>query len=303
MTSHPGGTASALAQRGRLMVKRGNVLPAPWWSLTKTAIAAAALVLVERGDLELDAPLASAPYTLRQLLQHSSGLPDYGGMAAYHDAVARGDEPWSDTDLLSRVRAHELRTPPGERFAYSNVGYLLVRRTVESTTGLALDVALRDLVFGPLGVPAVALARTPADLEQTAWGNARRYHPGWVCHGLAVGSVAQAALFVGRLLTGGLLGEALLAAMTERFPVHHAPLPGRPWVKPGYGLGLMVDLDTPLGRAYGHTGGGPGSTAAAYYFPDLDPPRAVAVLSCSEDAGAIEHAVFDLALSGGQASM
>ena len=50
----------------------------PWWSFTKTVIAAAALVLVRDGKLLLDTPVTGKPFTLRQLLQHQSGLPDYG---------------------------------------------------------------------------------------------------------------------------------------------------------------------------------------------------------------------------------
>lgn len=104
-------------------------------------------------------------------------------------------------------------------------------------------------------------------------------------------------------MTGKLLNPAMQGAMRTRFPVQDSPLPGRPWRRPGYGLGLMLDLDTSLGACYGHTGGGPGSTAAMYYFPDLDPPRAAAVLAPHEDAGATEHAAFDLARGKLQRSM
>ena len=62
--------------------------PVPWWSFTKTVLAAAALVLVDAGRLTLDTPLAGQRYTLRQLLQHRAGVPDYGSLADYHDAVA-----------------------------------------------------------------------------------------------------------------------------------------------------------------------------------------------------------------------
>jgi CubicO group peptidase (beta-lactamase class C family) len=49
----------------------------PWWSFTKLVIATAALRVVELGSLELDAPISRESYTLRQLLQHEAGLPDY----------------------------------------------------------------------------------------------------------------------------------------------------------------------------------------------------------------------------------
>jgi len=201
--------------------------PAPWWSLTKAALAAGALVLVAGGRLELDASLAGRPFTLRQLLQHTAGLPDYGGLPAYHEAVARRAEPWSADELLRRVSSDTLLFSPGQGWAYSNVGYFFVRRLIEEATGEEVDAALRRLVFGPLGVPGVRLARSPSDLTVTAWGNVARYQPGWVYHGLLIGTPAEAALFLDRLLSGPLLLSDLRDAMERPHPLGD-PIPGRP---------------------------------------------------------------------------
>jgi CubicO group peptidase (beta-lactamase class C family) len=56
-------------------------------------LATAALQLVDRGNLDLDDQIDDHPCTLRQLLQHRAGVPNYGGLASYHDAVARGEKP------------------------------------------------------------------------------------------------------------------------------------------------------------------------------------------------------------------
>jgi CubicO group peptidase (beta-lactamase class C family) len=77
----------------------------PWWSFSKTVLAAATLVLVDRHKLDLDVPVAGAPYTLRHLLQHTSGLPDYGPNPDYHRAVAARESPWTIDELLQRVNA------------------------------------------------------------------------------------------------------------------------------------------------------------------------------------------------------
>ena len=267
--------------------------PVPWWSLTKTALAAGALTLVAEGNLELDIALAGRPYTLRQLLQHTAGVPDYGGLPAYHEAVARRTEPWSADELLRRVSADQLLFSPGQGWAYSNVGYLFVRRLIEDATGDEMEAALRRLVFDPLRVPGVQLARAPSDLTVTAWGNEARYHPGWVYHGLLIGTPAEAALFLDRLLSGPLLPAVLRDAMETPYPLG-GPIPGRPWRTAGYGLGLMVDVASPRGRCSGHTGQGPGSTAAAYRFADLDPPRTAAAFAQVEDQGLVERAVLAL---------
>jgi D-alanyl-D-alanine carboxypeptidase len=281
---------TATVENGRLTDHEEGSPPVPWWSLTKTALAAAALALVGQGRLALDAPLGSRPYTLRQLLQHTAGVPDYGELAAYHEAVERGEAPWSHDDLLRRVEVDRLLFTPGAGWAYSNVGYLLVRRMIETAVGESLDAALRRLVFGPLDVPGVTIAGEARDLDRIAWGNQARYHPGWVYHGLAVGTPSEAALFLHRLLVSSLLPRALLEAMRTPHPLG-GPVAGRPWRTAGYGLGLMIDLDSPRGHSMGHTGGGPGSVAAAYHFPDLG--RTVAAFAPGEDPALVERAVLD----------
>ena len=90
----------AVIDNGIVAEARDAHLPAPWWSFTKTILSAAALVLVRDGVLALDEPLPDKPYTLRRLLQHRSGLANYGGFPAYHEAVAQGDELWPVPALL-----------------------------------------------------------------------------------------------------------------------------------------------------------------------------------------------------------
>lgn len=282
---------TAAVEGGRLRDPGADPRPVPWWSLTKTALAAAALALVAGGALALDGPLTGRPFTLRQLLQHTAGLPDYGGLSDYHEAVARGDAPWSEERLLTRVDAERLLFPPGQGWTYSNVGYLLVRRIVEQAADEDLDAALRRLVFAPLGVSGVRLAREPADLTGTAWGNPTGYHPGWVYHGLLLGTPAEAALLFHRLLTGRLLPAELLGGMCEPRPLG-GPVPGRPWRSAGYGLGLAIGVGSSGDRCLGHTGQGPGSTAAAYHFPDLDPPATAAAFAPVEDPAVVEEAVM-----------
>ncbi|MDE2197942.1 MAG: beta-lactamase family protein [Rhodospirillales bacterium] len=267
--------------------------PVPWWSFTKTALAAAALVLAGEGALALDAPAAGRPFTLRQLLQHRAGLADYGALPAYHAAVAAGDAPWPAAMLLDRVAADRLRDAPGAGWGYSNIGYLLVRRMIEAATGQTLDAALRRLVLAPLGLATVRLAETPADLAATAWGNAGGYDPRWVYHGLLIGPPAAAARLLAGLLAGRLLAPELLAAMLEAHPVP-GTWPGRPWREAGYGLGLMIGRGTDGQHYVGHSGGGPGSTAAVYRR--LAPPGPVgAAFAPLDDPGVVERRAMALA--------
>jgi D-alanyl-D-alanine carboxypeptidase len=110
----------------------------PWWSFTKTALATAALQLVTQGKLSLDDRIDGGPYTLRQLLQHGAGVPDYGVLASYHEAVRHGEKPWGPAQMLGRVAADRLDFEPGQGWCYSNVGYFFVRQTIEKVTSTTL---------------------------------------------------------------------------------------------------------------------------------------------------------------------
>lgn len=272
----------------------------PWWSFTKTVLAAAVLMLVGRRRLDLDQPEEGARYSIRQLLQHTSGLPDYGRLPAYHAAVASGETPWHADELLRRVRADQLLFDPGSSWAYSNIGYLFVRRIVEHETGLELGQALHTMVLEPLQVEGVFLAATVNDVARTAWGNARQYDPRWVYHGLLVGSPSAAAAVLHGLLFGPWIPSDLKAEWLKPLSVG-APLPGRPFVAPSYGLGVMIDPQNPLGRVVGHTGQGPGSTAAVYAFSDLEHPQTLSAFIDDDGAnaqGALEEDILNRARRG-----
>ncbi|MBI1776432.1 MAG: beta-lactamase family protein [Proteobacteria bacterium] len=293
----PAEILSTVVVDGEFGQPRSNAM-VPWWSFSKTVLAASALVLVRDGKLQLDETFPDKPYTLRHLLQHTAGVRNYGGLADYHDAIARGEAPWPAEELLRRVDAETLLFTPGDGWAYSNVGYLLVRRAIEAETGESLDAALQRILFGPLGIAGVRVAETPADLEGNIWGNPRRTHPGWVYHGLVLGPVGAAALFLDRLMAGDLLPEALLSHMLAAYPLG-GPSPSRPFRVPGYGLGVMIDAVAGRRRCIGHTGQGPGSTAAIYHFSELQPTRTVAAFAPVEHGeasqGQLEEHVLRLA--------
>lgn len=275
----------------------------PWWSFTKTLIAAACLRLVEADQLDLDRPLAPHPFTARQLLCHRSGLGDYGRLDSYRAAVAARGEPWSDAALLARVPPDRLLFTPGTGFSYSNVGYLLLRRLLEGWHGAELDAVLAEQVLEPLGLRRSRLARNPADMARTPFSGGHRYHPGWAFHGIVVGPAAEAALALHMLLTGTLLGPASRSAMLAALPVG-GQLPGRPWRRTGYGLGLMIGtmhtpaLPAPL-DVMGHSAGGPGSVGAVYHARLVDSCRTVAVFAPGSDEGVVEHLAARLLAGGG----
>jgi D-alanyl-D-alanine carboxypeptidase len=268
----------------------------PWWSYTKTALATAALQLVARGDFNLDDRIDGRPYTLRQLLQHRAGVPNYGNLASYHEAVQRGEKPWGIGKLLDRVAADRLDFNPGHGWSYSNIGYLFVRQHIEKAIGRDIGSALRHLVFDALDLGSVRLATTAGDLADTAWGNRSKYDPGWVYHGLLIGTPGDAVRFLHKLISGDVLPPALLAEMTTCHSIAGQLQPGRrPWEAIGYGLGLMIGQMASVGTAIGHSGAGPGSISAVYHFGDQSSPCTVAAFAQGDEEGAAEREVARLA--------
>lgn len=288
--------AFAVIEDGRVIAGRDDGLAVPWWSFTKTVLAAAILTCVRDGMLQLDALLPGQRFTLRQLLQHRAGLPDYGSLPEYHEAVARGDEPWPQDLLLEKVAASRLLYEPGAGWQYSNIGYLMLRRILEQTDGDDLSTVLRRRVLKPLGVTA-KLSRMPEDLAGVEMGAAAAYHPGWVFHGLLVGPLRDAALLLHRLLNGTLLGAELTLAITAA-PRLQVDVGARPWRQPGYGLGVMRGLTARGEEVCGHTGGGPGSVIAVFRRPDPAQARTAATFVLSGGPGEAEtqaeQAAFDL---------
>jgi D-alanyl-D-alanine carboxypeptidase len=266
----------------------------PWWSITKSVLAAAALRLADQGRFSLDDFYKQRPYTIRQLLQHTAGLNNYGG-PPYQAAVAAGDPVWSVAELLARVNADRLIFNPGEGWAYSNVGYLLVRQLIEEKVGRELDEALRQLVFGPMGIERTRIASTPDDVKQTSWGNPHGYDPRWVYHGLLIGPPSDAADFLRRLFSGNFLSESARSAM-KAMHVLGGSIAGRPWTKIGYGLGLMMGDMGEAGSVFGHSGGGPDSVSSLYCFSELAGSPVVAVFGQGTDEGITETEAVRLAV-------
>lgn len=269
----------------------------PYWSFTKTVIAICALRMVEQGRIAPDAPLAGQDASLRQLLTHTSGLPDYHSLAAYRTAVARDEEPWPAERLLDATMAQGRLFAPGEGWAYSNIGYMLARDLVEKVSDQSFRGLVKDQICDPLGLVSIELATTRQDFARLHWQAARGYHPGWVYHGCLTGTAADAARLLHGLFTGRLLQPATLAQMLVRHPLGGA-IEGRPWTECGYALGLMSGRFGQAGRAIGHSGGGPFSVNAVYHFPDLDEPVTVASFTDGQDEGVAEFAALDCALRG-----
>jgi D-alanyl-D-alanine carboxypeptidase len=158
-----------------------------------------------------------------------------------------------------------------------------------------LREVLQARVFAPLGLHRTFVAETLVDNEVLTPGYsafltsgalrediAPRYHPGWVAHGVVISTAPEIALLIEALVTGKLLGKALLVEMLEPVLVPHEHSLFR---QPAYGLGVMLDPASPHGLVVGHGGGGPGYSTGAIHLPDITGHRVTSIALVNSDHG------------------
>jgi D-alanyl-D-alanine carboxypeptidase len=217
-------------------------------SVTKTAVAALVLLLVEDGAVSLedratrwvDVPRS---ITIRHLLQHTSGLPEYVTNPAYLEPFLRGDTgKWRAEELIRLAGPPE--TAPGS-FSYANTNYVALGLVAEGAGDSLLGEQLTRRVFEPLGMLG-------AEIESG----------GGAASGGLVATAGDVALLLRGLLSGQLLAPTSLEAMLTT-------VTGDGVEFARYGLGI-AELDSFLGlvssscgSAWGHLGLMPGTTCAA----------------------------------------
>jgi D-alanyl-D-alanine carboxypeptidase len=127
-------------------------------SLTKQFTAAAILRLADAGKLGIDdpvskyyakAPAAWSKITIRHLLSHRSGIPNYTALPGYR-VFSRTDT--TPEELIARTRDMPLEFEPGAKFVYSNSGYAVLGYIIEKASGQEYADYLKDHIFKPLGM-------------------------------------------------------------------------------------------------------------------------------------------------------
>ncbi|PRY40403.1 D-alanyl-D-alanine carboxypeptidase [Umezawaea tangerina] len=260
--------------------------PVPWdarfriGSYTKTFVAATLLQLVGEGRLSLEDTVErwlpgvvtgndndGAKITVRQLLQHTSGLPEYLAQLPYLFDQAGFEQHRFDTLTPQEAVALAMRSKPefapGTDWSYSNTNYALVGMIIAEVTGntwqhevqarIVRPLGLRDtytpgtspLVPGPHAVGYERFTPEGEDIDATAlnpsWGGAA---------GEMISTTADGNTFLKALLGGRVLRPAQLAEM--RKTVRAAKFDGA-WPGARYGLGLMW-VPNSCGGAWSHGG-------------------------------------------------
>lgn len=242
-------------------------------SVTKTFVAAVVLQLAAEHRVALDAPVArylpgvvrgngndGNRITVRELLQHTSGLPDVLTYLTPRQILADRYAHHDTIDLVRIALAHPPLFPPGTRWSYSNTDYLVAGLLVEKVTGHPYGQEVRHRILAPLGLHATSV---PGDRVRIPGPHPRGYvRPGEDAapldvtelnptvagpSGEIISSAADLATFFEALVGGRLLPPAELREMMTTRATGGSD--GR-----AYGLGLERE-DLPCGGVYwGHGG-------------------------------------------------
>jgi len=248
-------------------------------SVAKAFSGAAALAVVAGGDLSLDdtigdvlpaLPSAWSQVSLRQLLDHTSGIPDFSVTKAFGDAVrASLHVAPPPIELLSFVADKPLQFPPGSQFRYSNSDNIIVGLMVEAATGQPYAQVLRQRVYRPLGLTETSLPRGPEMPTPYIHGYdvnpiedvTELFAAGWAW---ASGGIVSTPRDLDRFVRGYVTGattDAATKAQQFQFLAGGSSEPPGPG-KNSAGLGIFR-YETECGTVYGHTGNTPGYTQFA----------------------------------------
>jgi D-alanyl-D-alanine carboxypeptidase len=217
-------------------------------SVTKSMVAAVVLQLVDEGKLQLDQRvdellpgLLSKSVTVRQLLDHTSGVPDYlTGLDTAQQIASRADDSVTDDELISQASAMPWTSEPGQEFSYSNTNYVLLGRIVADLDGKPVGQSLQDRIFDPLRMtdttyPTDAVIAGDAlhgyVLENGIYTDVTEYDAGiWSSAAAVVSTVEDMNTFFRALFDGTLLPRNMVDDMQVVSPS-------------GYGLGLLLGID------------------------------------------------------------
>ena len=265
------------------------------YSITKTFTAVATMMLVEEGNISLEDPISKYltelpaawnPVTVRQLLNHTSGINSFTNHKRSPCGTRKDELDYTQADVLNEVACLPLDFPPGEQWAYSDTGYYLLGMLIEKASGKTYEQFLRERIFNPLGMRNTQQYSSTELIPNRADGYSWKNGAYTIAHlvqpviefsnGGLVSTVLDLAKWDAALYTEKLLKKETLEHMWTNAKLNNGEVVTR------YGLGFGL---TPYQghRRVAHPGGGPGFTTAFSRF--IDDKVTVILLTNAEQEG------------------
>jgi len=255
-------------------------------SVSKTFTSVAVQKLAEEGRLSLDDPIdrwlepglvARIPnghaITIRQLLDHTSGIADYNETAINLRELSDPDTPVPYQAGLEMGIQDSPLYPPGTNYTYSNVNYILLTLIVDKAAGVPYEDYATRKILVPAGLNETFFQHTnhiPGPHMRATMpagdGSFMDFTDCYVLFDRGAGDIVSTAADLNRfhraLREGKIINRSSLARMEMPTP-QSGPA--------GYGLGYSTNVIAPSNvTVQGHTGGYPGSFTFWYYLPDED---------------------------------
>ncbi|MCP4769463.1 MAG: beta-lactamase family protein [Gammaproteobacteria bacterium] len=268
---HWEGTTGATKQDPGIPVKSDMLYG--FGSITKTFVAAIVLQLAEENKLGLDEPLGKwldkypnidANLTIRQLLNHGSGLYDYinDSDSFWSEVDANIDRVWLPEELFSYVGP-----PPKLGFdvpRYSNTNYILLGMIIEAVTDNSLDQELQNRIIGPLNLGSTYLAKKTFDPNR--WANNTALTSSLYSGVWAAGAMASTSHDIAKWSHALYSGNFLQAASLESMLVTESRRIGKGVIQMGLGVWVW-DLGIGSESAWGHGGWLEHFVSRTFYLP------------------------------------
>ena len=261
-------------------------------SITKNLTAAALLKLAEEGELNLDDslekwlpsfPNVDPTITIRQLLNHTSGLNDIADNHDFWAEIFRDPSRSWDPEEIIFLFNQEPVFPKGTDWNYSTTGYILLRMIIQTITGADVCSVYNDLFFTPYDLSNTFASKgddLPAgtahgwfDMDNDGNYDDFYYWPRTSFASGICGEVFSTAEDLAEWTKALFRDKTVLSQESlDQMLSFHAPCTGEEYMCAGYGLGAVrfnPDLFNGL-EAIGHSGNSLGYAAASFYLPDLD---------------------------------
>jgi len=304
------GLSIGVARRGKLLLAKGYGLADAEFdvpanadtlfrigSVTKQFTSAAIMLLVEQHKLSLDDtlekllpefPTPGHTVTLRQLLNHTSGIPSYTDIG--ETWVAKWPIELSDDELLALVEGLPFDFAPGQDWHYNNTGYYLLGMILARQGGTSYGEHVAKVLFGPLQLERTRYDSNQALIKNRAQGYA--FNDGQLANDVYLG-MSQPGGAGGLVSTGGELVRWEMALTSGKVVTPESfALMSTPTILPNgrdtsYGFGLGVN-ELEGRKRIQHGGGIFGFNSILFWLPDED--FHVAVISNGEEISSEEVA-------------
>jgi D-alanyl-D-alanine carboxypeptidase len=287
-------------------------------SVTKTFTSVAVQQLAEDGRLSLGDPIDrwlpadvaeeipnSSTITVRQLLDHTSGIADYDEDAIVLEEYANPDTPIPYQEGMRQGLDAGPLYPPGTGYTYSNVNYILLTLIIDEAAGGPYEDYVTRNILVPAGMNDTFVHRTnhiPGPhmraQESEEDGTVMDFSDLYIQFDRGAGDIVSTTADLNRfhraLRSGALISPASLAAMENTSPQSQkiGIVPGLGELSVGCGYGYFMQQNASEGLTlYGHTGGYYGSYTILYYWAEKDTYIAMNSNSAAK-AGAVNEEVL-----------